>query len=45
MTQIQWNGPICPSCNRPYLQQAWGSMTTTVNHPYVPKHRKPGPAQ
>lgn len=38
-----WNGPYCPTCGGAYVQRGWTS--TFVTHPYVPKHRKPGPAQ
>ena len=38
-----WNGPVCPGCQRPYLQP---TVTFTTFMPkYQPRHRKPGPAQ
>lgn len=37
-----WNGPVCPTCGRGYVQPTWYLTTTTT---YQPKHRKPGPAQ
>lgn len=40
--QSTWNGPYCPTCGKPYLQQT--STTFTTHTPYAPRHRKPGPA-
>jgi len=41
MYPYTWNGPICPSCGRGFIQSTTHTFTTT----YAPRHRKPGPAQ
>lgn len=35
-----WNGPICLTCGRGFIQS-----TVTFTPTYQPRHRKPGPAQ